>query len=95
MKEEKLKEIPKETLDDIYIDDKEITKKNKKKNKTKANKKNKAIDFMDYAKENGLDINLQYEEEKPMQFPKDYKTKIDNNKFYHNDKKNFQYPRRA
>ena len=42
---------------------------------------------MDYAKENGLDINLQYEESKPMEFPQDFKTKKDNNKPYHNDKK--------
>ena len=39
MKEEKLKEIPKEKLDDIYIDDKEITKKIKKRIKQKQIKK--------------------------------------------------------
>ena len=87
MKEEKLIEITKEKLDDIYIDDKEVTKKSKKKNKVKTSKKNKLIDFMDYAKEKGLDINLQYEEAKPMEFPKDYKIKKDNNKSYNNDKK--------
>ena len=88
MTEQKLQEIKKEKLDDIYVDDKEITKKNKKKIKTKTNKKNKAIDFLDYAKEKGLDINLQYEETKPIEFPKEYNKKNDNNRNYYNDKKN-------
>ena len=53
MTEEKLKEIKKGKLDDIFVDDKELINKNKKKTKTKASKKNKPIDFMDYAKEKG------------------------------------------
>ena len=88
MTEEKLKEIKKEKLDDIYIDDKELVNKNKKKTKTKASKKHKAIDFMDYAKEKGLDINLQYEESKPIEFPKDYKyNRTNNNKNNYIDNK--------
>ena len=86
MAQPKLEEIKKEKLDDIYIDDKELINKNKKKSKVKGNKKNKPIDLFDYAKENGLDINLQYEETKPMEFPKEYNKKSDNYK-YNNVKK--------
>ena len=86
MAQPKLEEIKKEKLDDIYIDDKELINKNKKKSKVKGNKKNKPIDLFDYAKENGLDINLQYEETKPMEFPKEYNKKNDNYK-YNNAKK--------
>ena len=81
MAEPKLEEIKKEKLDDIYIDDKELINKNKKKPKGKGNKKNKPIDLFEYAKENGLDINIQYEETKPMEFPKEYNKKNDNYKF--------------
>jgi len=86
MAEPKLEEMKKEKLDDIYIDDKELVNKNKKKTKIKGSKKNKPIDLFDYAKENGLDINLQYEEIKQMEFPKEYNKKNDNYK-YSNAKK--------
>ena len=90
MKEEKpkLKEIKKEKLDDIYVDDKELINKNKKKNKTKANKKNKPIDFMDYAKEKGLDINLQYEETKPPQLQSQFKKEFPKANNYKNNYNN-------
>ena len=78
MKLKKIKEIQKEKLDDIFVDDKDLIKKNKKKTKTKTNKKNKPIDFLDYAKEKGLDINLEYEETKQLEFPKEYNKKFDN-----------------
>ena len=86
MAEPKLEEIKKEKLDDIYIDDKDLININKKKPKGKGNKKNKPIDLFDYAKENGLDIKIQYEETKPMEFPKENKRKNDNYK-YNNIKK--------
>ena len=86
MAQPKLEKIKKEKLDDIYIDDKELINKTKKKSKVKGSKKNKPIDLFDYAKENGLDINLQYEETKPMEFPKEYNKKNDNYK-YNNVKK--------
>ena len=88
MAEQKLEEIKKEKLDDIYVDDKQLINKNKKKGKTKASKKNKPIDLFDYAKENGLDINLQYEETKPIEFPKDYNKKNENKRTYYPEKTN-------
>ena len=88
MAEQKLEEIKKEKLDDIYVDDKKLINKNKKKGKTKASKKNKPIDLFDYAKENGLDINLQYEETKPIEFPKDYNKKNENKRTYYPEKTN-------
>lgn len=88
MTEEKIKEIQKEKLDDIFVDDKDLIKKNKKKTKTKTNKKNKPIDFLDYAKEKGLDINLEYEETKQLEFPKEYNKKYDNkNRISYTEKK--------
>ena len=66
MTEPKLEPIKKEKLDNMFSDEKEASKKNKK--KSKKNKKKNQIDLFDYAKEKGLEINLQYEDVKPVEF---------------------------
>ena len=66
MTEPKLEPIKKEKLDSMFSDEKEASKKNKK--KSKKNKKKNQIDLFDYAKEKGLEINLQYEDVKPVEF---------------------------
>ena len=66
MTEPKLEPIKKEKLDSMFSDEKEAPKKNKK--KSKKNKKKNQIDLFDYAKEKGLEINLQYEDVKPVEF---------------------------
>ena len=66
MTEPKLEPIKKEKLDSMFSDEKEGSKKNKK--KSKKNKKKNQIDLFDYAKEKGLEINLQYEDVKPVEF---------------------------
>ena len=88
MTEKKLQIIKKEKLDEnLFIEDKEAANKNKKKQKIKTSKKNKPIDFLDYAKEKGLDINLQYEETKPMEFSKEFNKKTYNTKNTKQEKK--------
>ena len=78
MTEPKLEPIKKEKLDSMFSDEKETSKKNKK--KTKKNKKKNQIDLFDYAKENGLEINLQYEDVKPIDFDFQKINLNDNNK---------------
>ena len=78
MTEPKLEPIKKEKLDSMFSDEKETSKKNKK--KTKKNKKKNQIDLFDYAKENGLEINLQYEDVKHIDFDFQKINLNDNNK---------------
>ena len=62
---------------------------NSKKKKGKL-KKNKGIDFMDYAKDKGIEINLQYEEPKQLEMPKpqsNYKKDFEKQKYENNQKK--------
>ena len=64
----------------------EPTTSKKKKGKLK---KNKAIDFMDYAKDKGIEINLQYEEPKQLEMPKpqnNYKKDFEKPKYENNPK---------
>ena len=79
MTEPKLEPMKKEEIDSMFSDEKGTTKKNKKKNKGKNKKKNE-IDLFDYAKEKGLDINLQYEDPKPVEFDFDKKNYNNNSK---------------
>ena len=79
MTEPKLEPIKKEKIDSMFSDEKETSKKNKKKTKAKNKKKNQ-MDLFDYAKENGLDINIQYEDIKPVDFDFAKKNFNNNNK---------------
>ena len=79
MTESKLEPIKKEKIDSMFSDDKETNKKSKKKTKTKNKKKN-GIDLFDYAKEKGLDINIQYEEVKHVEFEAPKKNFNNNNR---------------
>ena len=82
--EELQKEMKKVKIDESIFSNQE--KKNQKEKKEKEEKKNKkkGIDFMDYANENNIQINIQYEEDKYK-----YPNKKNYDKNYHkNDKYN-------
>ena len=100
--EELQKEMKKVKIDDSIFSDKENQnlKEKKEKEKEKEEKKiqkKKGIDFMDYANENNIPINIQYEEDKyprKKNYNKNYQRndKYNNhNNHYNNYKKNGKY----
>ncbi len=71
--ENKMKDL---MIDENTLGDNPDSKKGKK---GKNSKKKKGMDFLDYAKSNGIDLNIQYEDNSQTGYNNNYKNKYENN----------------
>ncbi len=89
--EEPVDEELQKQMKDVKIDDSVFTGEHKKSDKKKHDKKNskkKGIDFMEYANQNNIQVNIEYEEDK---YEKNKKYYDNNNKKYNNNNNNKKY----